>query len=222
MDFYSLIFNAVLLICFGSAFVYGLHKCTTSRKILYFQMITAAVGCAAVTRLFNCVELLCDGRFNENFNIGLIGPVSGFMLIFCANFGAIDTLVDDRSRSNRKYRITALIAPLCLAALSVFIVTAEQTTVNYRVTTAISLVSVLLASYFNLKHLIFPDDGMNMILSLRKYNLLALLLELLYVCELIFYVYESKTMIAVVYILTAVTAAVIMPVLSKGVGKWTI
>lgn len=221
MDYISLFLNLLLVIGYGTGFVYGLYKCLTVRKLLYFQMITAAVGCAAVTRLYNVVSLLCMGSYGTGFNVGLVGPVSCFSLLFCAEFGAIDRLVDETDRNNKKIKYIALIFPAVLAALSVFIVTTPEMDRAYRIFISCTLLVIVSASYFDFKHLILHRTGNEILAALRGYYLLALAMELLTILELLFLVYGLQLPFVITIGLLFVISLTILPTLNKGVAKWT-
>lgn len=222
MDYISLFLNLLLVIGYGSGFVYGLHKCLTVRKLLYFQMITAAVGCSAVTRLYNVVSLLCMGGYGSGFNVGLVGPISCFSLLFCAEFGAIDSLVDETERNSKKIKLLAWIFPAVLTAASACILATPDMDLTYRIFISCTLVVIISASYFDFKHLILHRTGNEIFAALRGYYLLALAMELLTILELLFLVYGLQLPFMVTIGLLFVISLAILPVLNKGVAKWTI
>lgn len=222
MDFINLICNLILVIGFGSAFIYGLIKSLTTRKILYFQMITAAIGCAAVTRLYNVVALVCMGDFASGFNVGLVGPISCFGMLFCAEYGALDSLADKTAKNTKRASLVALIAPAILVTISVHVVIAKELSLIYRIFNSFTLATICFASYFNCKHLILSGEENEMFIPLRKYNLLALIMETLYVLELKFIPYDNQIPFVITVAAVLIVSIAILPVLEKGVAKWTI
>lgn len=222
MNNISLIANIALVLSFGAGFAFGLQKCLTTRKVLYFQMITAAIGCGAVTRLYNVVSLLCNGGYERGFNVGLIGPISCFSLLFCAEFGALDSLVDKTNKKNKQAGYIALIAPAVLAAVSTLIIKSDDIDIIYRIFISFTLAMICFAAYYDFKHLILTKTDNEMFQPLRKYYILALLLETLYVLELVFISYGNRILFAVTAALVLAVSLAILPVLDKGVAKWTI
>lgn len=222
MDFTDLICNLILVVGFGTGFVYGLIRCFTTRNILYFQMITAAIGCAAVTRLYNVVALVCMGDFESGFNVGLVGPISYFGMLFCAEFGALDSIADKTAKTNKRASLIALIAPAILGVVSVHIILSDNISLIYKIFNSFTLAAICLASYFNCKHLILSGEENEMFIPLRKYNFLALILETLYVLELEFIPFENQIPFVIVISTELIVSLAILPILDKGVAKWTI
>lgn len=222
MDYLSLIANIALVAGFGTGFVFGLHKCLTARKFLYFQMITAAIGCAAVTRLYNVVAMVCMNGLRSGFNVGLVGPISCFGLLFCAEYGALDSLVDKTEKKNRRAGLTALAAPLVLGAVSLLTVLNAENDVVYRIFILFTLATVCAASYYNFKHLVLSKEDNEMFFPLRKYNALALVTEALYVMEQVCISHGLSILFIITAVLLLAVSLIILPVLDKGVAKWTI
>ncbi len=222
MDSLSLYSNISLVVGFFAGFAYGVRKCLTTRKMLYFQMITAAIGCAAVTRLYNVVSLICVGEYVDGFNVGLLGPISCFSLLFCAEFGALDSLVDKNLKNNKRATIIACIVPACLAVLSAIIIHTDSVDKIYRILIFFTLLTICAASYFNFKHLILSKEGNEFFEPLRLYNTFALLLEVFYVLDLLFMTYNMEVAYIITNVAVLIVAVLILPVLDKGVGKWTI
>ena len=80
-------------------------------------MIVLGVGCAMLGRLFATLLYLVNGELFDGFNVGMLGIIGSFLFFFSANFGQMDSIVDDGSPKFRKTRIIALAAPLTVAIL---------------------------------------------------------------------------------------------------------
>jgi cell division protein FtsW (lipid II flippase) len=93
-----------------------------------------------------------------------------------------------------------------------------ESMIVYGVMTAI----IMFASYFNLKHFIFPDVEFGIIRSIRGYNLIALLLGVLSVGEISLLLWNKTVPLLILYIAICVVSIAVVPVLEKGVKKWTI
>ena len=81
---------------------------------------------------------------------------------------------------------------------------------------------IMFASYFNLKHFIFPDVEFGIIRSIRGYNLIALLLAVLSVGEIILMLWGEMIPLLILYVAICTVSIAIVPILEKGVKKWTI
>ena len=79
-----------------------------------------------------------------------------FMFLLSANYGQLDTLADDGSASNLKFRLISWIAPVALIAVYLpiyFIGESIVTIISYNVV----MFFLINASRYHLKHLIIPD-----------------------------------------------------------------
>ena len=213
--------NLAMFICTAVSFTYGAIRFFKKGKALYLQMIVGGIGCMMLSRAFQFITLLTNGSIPNGFHIGMLGAVGGFLFFLSANYGQIDKLLDDGARENRKYRLIALIAP-CLLILVFstlfFIPAASDKRTIYGVMSAV----ITFASYFNLKHFIFPDVEFGFIRSIRGYNLIALILAFLSVGEMVLITLSVKIPLLILYIAICTVSLAIIPVLEKGVKKWAI
>ncbi len=75
---------------------------------------------------------------------------------------------------------------------------------------------------YHLKHLIIDDVSFGLIRSIRSYNLLSLVYALLCMSEVLVECFNLPTVcIVIVYILECIVLLVFVPVLERGVKKWT-
>ena len=221
MNYFLLFSNLAMFICMAVSFTYGVVRFFKKGKALYLQMIVGGLGCMMLGRVFQFVTLLTRGMLPEGFHIGTLGIVGGFVFFLSANYGQMDKLLDDGAKENRKYRLLGLLAPLLMAAIYglVFLFNIElESMIVYGVMTAI----IMFASYFNLKHFIFPDIEFGIIRSIRGYNLIALLLGVLSVGEITLLLWNKMVPLLILYIAICMVSIAVVPVLEKGVKKWTI
>ena len=221
MNYFLLYSNLAMLICMAVSFAYGVVRFFKKGKALYLQMIVGGLGCMMLGRLFQFVTLLTRGLLPEGFHIGTLGIVGGFVFFLSANYGQMDKLLDDGAKENRKYRLLGFLAPILLGAIYglifLFNVSVESIVVY-----AVMTVIIMFASYFNLKHFIFPDVEFGIIRSIRGYNLIALLLAILSVGEIILLLWNKQIPLLILYAAICVVSIAIVPILEKGVKKWTI
>ena len=93
-----------------------------------------------------------------------------------------------------------------------------ESIIVYGVMTAI----IMFASYFNLKHFAFPDVEFGIIRSIRGYNLIALLLGVLSAGEMSLLLLGEMIPLLILYAAICAVSIAIVPILEKGVKKWTI
>ena len=214
---------ANIITCIGAfaGFIYGADRFFHPRKAVYAQMITLASGCMAFGRLYQIIRLLTVGDIFSRFHLGLLGVIGSLMFFFSANYGVMDTITDDGAAENQRFRVIPAAAPILAAIVYlVFFLLANQPPV---VKTASFFVSFLVAcaSYFNLKHYIFPDEY-GIISSLRPYNLLALCFEFLCVAEMVSQSRNNAAVTLVIGILMGVALPAIVISVDRGIRKWSV
>lgn len=216
-----LIANIVACGCAFIGFVYGVLKFFRPKKAVYAQMITLSVGCMALGRLYQVVRLLTVGDIFVRFQLGILGVIGSLLFLFSANFGMMDSLADDGSKKYSKYRIIPLAAPaVYIAAYLVFFLFSDCEPL-VKIAAGILTVFVSGSSYFNLKHLIFPDVDFGVIKSLKLYNILALAFAALCVIEMIAVSRGSDAGILITSVLFGLTLLAITPTVERGIKRWT-
>ncbi len=183
-------------------------------------MITLATGCMAFGRLYQTVRLATGGNILDEFQLGLFGVIGSLMFLFAANFGTMDSLADDKSKELRKYRIIPLAAPATILALYLIFILFADVSVLSKITGAIITLFAVQASYFNLKHLIFPDVDYGVINCLKLYNLLALIYSFLCVAEMIALSRENVIAVLIIGTLVGIVLVVLVPSVQRGMNKW--
>ena len=221
MNYFLLFSNLAMFICTAVSFTYGVVRFFKKGKALYLQMIVGGLGCMMLGRAFQFITLLTRGFLPDGFHVGALGIVGSFVFFLSANYGQMDKLLDDGAKENRKYRLLGLLAPLLIAGIYSLIFLfniGRESMIVYGVMAAI----IMFASYFNLKHFIFPDVEFGIIRSIRGYNLIALLLAVLSVGEIALLLWNKLIPLLILYVAICVVSIAIVPILEKGVKKWTI
>ena len=217
-----LIANIIVCVCAFAGFIYGIVKFFKPRKAVYAQMIALAVGCVAFGRLYQVVRLLTGGDMFNGFQLGVFGVIGSLLFLFSANFGAMDSLADDRSREFIKYRLISLAAPVAALVLYIIFVWFTDLPRSVKIASALVTVFVMQASYFHLKHLIFPDVDLGIIKCLRLYNLLALIYTFLCMAEMVVIGLGNETGILIVGVLIGSVMIGVIISAERGIKKWTI
>ena len=217
-----LIANVIVCICAFIGFIYGMIKFFKPRKAVYAQMIALAVGCVAFGRLYQVVRLLTGGDMTSGFQLGVFGVIGSLLFLFSANFGAMDSLADDKSRSLIKYRLISFVAPVAALVLYILFVGLTDLPRSVKIASALVTVFVMQASYFHLKHLIFPDVDLGIIKCLRPYNLLALIYTFLCMAEMVVIGLNNEIGILIVGVLIGAVLIGVVISAERGIKKWSI
>ena len=213
--------SLALTVCAGIGFGYGLFRFFRDESALYVRMIIFGVGCAMLGRLFTTLLVLVNGDLFDGFNVGMLGIIGSFLFFFSANYGQMDSIVDDGSPKFRKTRIIALAAPLTVVVLWC-VIAATYGVDSSSIWVGIEMLFVALASYYHLKHLIIEDVSFGLIRSIRSYNLLSLIYALLCIMEVLVVCFSLPTFcVVIVYVLECAVLLAFVPVLERGVKKWT-
>ena len=165
-----LISNIFVCVCALISFIYGITQFFKPKKAIYAQMIVLGVACIAFGRLYQVVRLLTGGDILNEFQLGILGVIGSLMFFFSANFGAIDSLADDKSKKYSKYRLSAFAAPLAALALYIVFLLFFDALRLWKIVGAVVTFFIMLTTYYNLKHLIFPDVDYGVINCLKPYN----------------------------------------------------
>lgn len=202
-------------------FVYGAVRFFRPRAAIYLQMITLVSGVIVFGRLYQIIRIVAINDVLEHFHLGVLATVGSLLFLFAANFGAMDSLVDDGSKALRKYRLIPLAAPLAVVALYLVLFYFVHQPTLTKVIAGVLAVIIAAASYFNLKHLIIPDVDYGVIRCLRQYNLLALVYECLCFAELIALSRDSEIAALVIGVLTGAVLPLIILSAERGFKKWS-
>ena len=219
----NLFLIANIIACAGAlgGFVFGALRFFRPKAAIYPQIVTMASGVIVFGRLYQIIRIVTINDVLEHFHLGILATIGSLLFLFTANFGAMDSLVDDGSAALRKYRVIPLCAPVFIMAiyLSLFYF-ADQPTLT-KVIAGIVFAIIGAASFYNLKHLIIPDVDYGVIRCLRQYNLLALVYECLCMADIIAQSRESEIAALVIGILTGAILPLIIASVDRGVKQWS-
>ena len=211
------------LLCLGAlaGFLYSLIKFFKPKKAMYKKMVGCALGCLFIERLYEIVQYVIVGDLPQMFEIGTFGNIGCYLFLLSANYGAIDSLIDDKSAGLKKYRIAALAAPLVAAAAAVMILLSPSDP-GRRITCAIELLFVGASAYYSLKHLIIPKEYSDFLSSMRPFHAISLLLAAGTIIEDTIWCYQVNVQ-AVWYIPYAIllfSMLALAPALERGTKQW--
>lgn len=218
-------FNIVVtnLLCLSAliGFVYGLIRFFRPKQALYKKMIACALGCLLIERLYEIVQVLVAGDVSELFQIGMFGNIGCFLFLFSANYGAIDSLMDDRSPELRRYRRLALAAPLA-SLLAAIVILFSPSHPARKFSCVVEILITGASAYYSLKHLLIPKEYASFMTSLRPFFVLCLLLAVGTITEEIIWCYyvTNEVIWSIPYLLLILVMPVLAPVLERGMKQW--
>ena len=190
-----------------------------SRKTLFASIYVMGMACIALRRLYQSAWLQMQGSLNETFQVGMLGVNSAFLFFFSANYGQIDSLVDDGGPAVRRYRLMALAGPLVIAGMLVQILTVPARQA-FKTGCVIASVMIGAAGYFHVKHLLIPDVKNGVVRCLRAYNALALCLGLSNMLELVALTRGLQGLLIASGALIGILSLLLVPVMVRGVKAW--
>lgn len=215
----ELAMNILIFICSLIGSAYGLYNFFKEKKALYLKLAACGVISLMFSRLYQVIYLTTQGNLNSGFHIGLLGITGSFMFFFSANFGQMDSLVDDKTKAFRKTRIISLVAPLSVLIIYlIFFMKVHNT--ELRIVWGVVTFFIMQCAYYSFKHIIIYDVDFGIIKSLRKYNALVLAYAFLSMLEAVGLYAAVKPLYVASCIGIGIAAVTLLPVLKGGVRKW--
>ena len=214
-----LIGDSCVLVCALIGYLYGTMRYVKKKKVLFLWMVSFAIACQMFARLFQVVFILTQGEFKSGFNIGMLGLAGGFMFLLSANYGGMDSLVDDGSRKHLITRIVSLIAPAIVLGLSVLLLI-NVYDLSVRIGICVVAVVMVPCIYYNFKHAIIGDEVLGLVKPLRLYNSLAVIYSLAICMEGISVYMNILPLYVAAMSVQAILSLILLPIAGKGVAKW--
>ncbi len=214
---------ANIIVCVGAlaGYIYGkIRLFRAGKSMLYAQMIALSLLCITYGRLYHIVRLVTDGSITESFQLGFLGVLGSLIFFFSSNFGTVDSLVDDGSKKLKKYRLIALAAPAAAVVLYVCLFLWGEVAPLWRVQGAVLTLLVIPTSYFNLKHLIFPDVEGGFVKCLRPYNLLVLIYTASMMMEYFAMSRNNGLLTLISCCIAGLSVAAMIPMVVRGNKLW--
>ena len=171
----DVIYGVASFVIAAVAFWFGAVKLFTRKKPFYMKLLVCAAGCFMLEQQLLLINLWCG--VHEVFSIGMLGILGCNYFLLSANYGTLDKIVDDRAIENRSARLLAIIAPLIIALLCLNAFFAwKDKDIICDVMWMLMLLPAIPASYFNLKHILLPEDAGGFLRATRNSNISALIL----------------------------------------------
>ena len=209
----------ILAFALGVKFFFG-----DKHSAMYFRFITCAIGCYAFADTFWSTYFFLNKAIPTGFSITEISYFGAFLFLFTANKGQFDSLVDDGSPKFRKYRIFSLVAPIVLITMIIvyFIAGIRTEPVITMAIENFCFLPMVAASYYNMKHLIWPNSDYGFIKALKPVNLCLLLVYYFEACLLLC---EVKSLVIPAIVFTYILAFLMLAIVflaKRGREQWLI
>ena len=131
----------------------------------------------------------------------------------------MDDVIDERRKEERKYRLISLLAPaVIILELSLFVILGKATIAD-KIFLAVTNLPAIFASYYNLKHAVFPDFSLGFVKSMKPYNVVALLFLFFTVFLNITTFFEGDTFYNIATALCIAADLLMVPTCKYGIDK---
>ena len=211
-------FLTPLLICLVTT-IFAIIK--LKGKPLYFRIYSWASVCCSLSFLSNAVNYICDNFEFGYLTIALISQFGMYYALFSANFSQLDSIVDDRGGNNRKIRYVSFCVSLLVGIilLNQFCLWQKQN-ILYAVFMTTSLLPIVPASYFSIKHLLLPMDEMHFLQGTKLCNLFGLLLYCARISLGYAMIFSKAFLTVAISNVIAVIMGIIIVSATKGAKRW--
>ena len=212
--------TAIVFACGIAVLIYGVIGILSGTRALYYQILTFAVGAFTLGRLYEILTFLTAGELPDRAHLGLMGTIGMAVFFLTASKGTMDAVIDDRRKELARYRLMGLIAPICMVCLVVPTVLIGEKRHGQIFILVLEGVIMLFSLYFEFKHLIFPDEGLEFAKNIRSANIFAIVLSFTSYIML----YTQMMNIDIVYTIACVIAGAsaigLIFSAKKGVASW--
>lgn len=170
-----MVIQAVLVIGLILASLNGVFICVKTKTSLYTKLVVCAVICFTLSALNTVLLYAIFDIYPEGFRLSDIGIFSSFMFLLSANYGTMDDIIDEGQKEYKKYRLLAFLAPIGISIIIVWFWFFGCEHLADKISLAIIALPGQAATYFSLKHVILPDEGLNFIRPMRLFNILSVI-----------------------------------------------
>ena len=188
----------------------------TGKKPLFLLCVYMGIMCYFLHQFWTTCNYIWIGEDNGTYVISALSSVSFYLFLFTASYGALDSLVDDGTKSFRKYRTKARIVAVIFTVLWLL-----SLDVQYFYSTIIVGSALTILTYIVIKHIVIPDVENGFVITLRKYYVVILFIIIVRLAE-IFLADLDVTGIAISILRFVETALIIwvFPLAYRGANKW--
>ena len=211
----------IICVIIGVSFIYGIHSFFKKGIAMYAQLITCAIGCFALSRIFRVVTIATTGTIPIGFHVGYFGSFGCFLFLLSANYGIMNNLLDDGSKAYTKYRLISLIAPVVFS-IGCIILMLSDLAVGGKVVLLIMHIPSSISSYYCMKILLLPDNDFGFAKAIKPTNACSLAFTFLNTIYIFVSVRGDDMAMMIVGVLMALSCFATILVTKRGVKRWII
>lgn len=205
----------------AAAFGYGAARLFRKGTPKFFQLFVWAAGCYMIEELWVIVNALFgNGTQDGLVTVRLFGFFGCMCFMLSASSSESDRMADDGKQ--KKAKLLALLAPAVLLGIYVVytLVPENKASLFSHITGFISIAPALFAAFFNLKHLLLPEDEKGYLKLTRGIDILSLVFYAGNYLYPMAFLYCSSFAMSVYDIILAAILFVIVLLCVRGAKKW--
>lgn len=211
----------IICIITVASFIYGIHNFFKKGVAMYAQLITCAIGCFALSRIFRVVTIATTGTIPIGFHVGYFGSFGCFLFLLSANYGIMNNLLDDGSKAYTKYRLLSLIAP-AVFSIGCIVLMLSDLDIGGKVVLLIMQIPIIISSYYCMKILLLPDNDFGFAKAIKPTNACSLAFTLLNTIYIFVSARGNDVAMMIVGVLIAVSCFATILATKRGVKQWVI
>lgn len=217
---YALIYELIPLSISLIGFIICAAAVFKKKTQYFFTLIVFAVGCFVGEQVSLAVNTWCE--VYDDVWVGSLGVFGTNLFLLSANYGALDKVVDETKLQTSK-KLLSLIVPIILM-ISVVLIFLEWKNKDMlcAIVFALILIPAIPASYYNVKHLLLPQDELGILKATKSCNIMSLVFFFAEVVYLFVVSRASVIYIVVAAILLSLTSLGLSFSVVKGVKSWKI
>ena len=217
---YALIYELVPLTISLIGFIIGMVNILKKKAPYFFTLIIFAVGCFVIEQVSLAVNTVCE--IYDTIWVGALGVFGCNLFLLSANYGALDKVIDETGLTSNK-KFLSLIAPTVLTVITVitFFIWKDRDMLSAVVLTLI-MIPAIPASYYNIKHLLLPEDDLGLLKAIKGCDIMSLVFFFMAVVHLFAITIDSIPGIVIAEVLLALSVLGLALAAVKGVRQWKI
>lgn len=204
-----------------AGFIYAGFAMGKKKIALYFSLLIFAAGCFALQQIAMLVATACN--VSSALNIGRAGLLACNLFLVSANYGSLDSIVDDGSRENvpakNKGKVAAVIFIIVLA---IYFMVAIKTKLYLAVINTVLMIPAIFGVYYNVKHILMPTDALGLLKATRRCDLAALSFYVYNVIYIFALSFNSQILYSISMILISLSLFALSIFAVKGAKEWSI
>lgn len=222
MDYLSIATYAAAFAVSAITFICGARRLLNKKTLAYFHFLIWGVACFVLLSLSACVNCLCAATYEPYVSLGSFGSAGVYIAFLSANLGVLDRIVDERTPSTRKARYLALIFPVIVEAVILWLCAnyVSRGHIASGIMLLILSVPMVISCYLNIKHLLLPMDAMEILKATRGCDVTCLIFALVEFLYILTVAFGSVLFAEILFFLRSAMLVLLMIFAVRGAKKW--